>query len=103
MSNDVAQKPEVKAELDKLSQNFEALAEGKDRGLLFACVAAAMYSDALKVLDSIPVEKGMAPSGFATGLRLQCGAGLMVQVSIMSAEEMKALEPECEAANKMPV
>ena len=57
MNSDVAQKPEVKAELDKLSQNFEALAEGKDRGLLFACVAAAMYSDALKVLDSIPVEK----------------------------------------------
>lgn len=103
MKNDAAQNSEVKAELEKLSQNFEALAEGKDRGLLFACVAAAMYSDALKVLDSIPVEKGMAPSGFATGLRLQYGAGLMVQVSIMSAEEMKALEPEGEAANKMPV
>ena len=103
MKNDAAQNSEVKAELEKLSQNFEALAEGKDRGLLFACVAAAMYSDALKVRDSIPVEKGMAPSGFATGLRLQYGAGLMVQVSIMSAEEMKALEPEGEAANKMPV
>lgn len=104
MNNDVAKKPEVKAELDKLSHDFDVLAKGKDRAMLFACAAAAIYSDALKVMESIQVGGEWEPSGFTTGMGMQCGAGLMIQVSLMSAEELRELEQQGEtAANKMPV